>query len=167
MKKGSMRFFGKEDANILVVDDDRGLADNLVEYLSQLGYNATAAYGGREALSRFEEGDFQLVITDLMMPEFDGMELLEAVMKLDSRAIVMVLTGYGTIESAVQAIKNGAYDFITKPIKLEELEVIVNRALERHSTRRQLGIFRGLTLALIVSIPLWLILGIILALVWR
>jgi len=159
--------FNKKEANILVVDDDKVLADNLVEYLSKFGYSATAAYGGREALAKFEQGDFQLVITDLKMPEMDGIELLDAVKKLDSRVMVMVITGYSTIESAVTAIKKGAYDFIPKPFQMEELEIIVKRALERHTLFRQLGIFRGLTLALIISIPFWLILGIVLALVWK
>ena len=159
--------FNKKEARILVVDDDKELADNLVEYLSKLGYQAAPAYGGREALSRFEQGDFQLVITDLKMPEMDGMELLEAVKALDRRVVAMVITGYGTIESAVDAIKKGAYDYIPKPFKMEELEVIVSRALERHTLLRQLGVFRGLTLALIISVPFWLILGIILALVWK
>ena len=157
----------KKDANILVVDDDKVLADNLVEYLSKLGYQASPAYGGREGLTKFEQGDFQLVITDLKMPEMDGMELMEAVRRLDGRVVVMVITGYGTIESSVEAIKKGAYDYIPKPFKMEELEVIVSRALERHTLFRQLGVFRGLTLALIISVPLWLILGIILAIVWK
>ena len=159
--------FNKKEARILVVDDDRQLADNLVEYLSKLGYQAAPAYGGREALTMFEQGDFQLVITDLKMPEMDGMELLEAVKALDRRVVAMVITGYGTIESAVEAMKKGAYDYIPKPFKMEELEVIVSRALERHTLLRQLGVFRGLTLALIISVPFWLILGIILALVWK
>jgi len=162
-----MRLFGKKEAKILVVDDDKGLADDMVEYLTTYGYQAAAAYGGREALTMFEQEDFQLVITDLKMPEMDGMELLDAVSRLDSRAVVMVITGYGTIESAVEAIKKGAYDYIPKPFKMEELEVIVNRALERHTLLRQLGVFRGLTLALIISVPFWLILGIVLALVWK
>ena len=159
--------FNKKEARILVVDDDKVLADNLVEYLSKLGYQASPAYGGREGLTEFEQGDFQLVITDLKMPEMDGMELLDAVTRMDSRVVVMVITGYGTIESAVTAIKKGAYDFIPKPFKMEELEIIVKRALERHTLIRQLGAFRGLTLALLISIPFWLILGIILSLIWR
>jgi DNA-binding NtrC family response regulator len=162
-----MGLFGEKEARILVVDDDRQLADNLVEYLSKLGYQASPAYGGREGLRRFEKGDFQLVITDLKMPEMDGMELLDAVSRLDSRVIVMVITGYGTIESAVAALKKGAYDYVPKPFQMEELEIIVKRALERHTLFRQLGIFRGLTLALLISVPFWLILGIILALVWK
>ena len=157
----------KKDANILVVDDDKNLADNLVEYLTKLGFRAKAAYGGREGLKESQQGDFQLVITDLKMPDIDGMELLEAVRRLDSRASVMVITGYGTIESAVQAMKKGAYDYIPKPFKMEELEVIVSRALERHTLLRQLGVFRGLSLALIISVPFWLILGIVLALLWK
>ncbi len=159
--------FNKKEAKILVVDDDKRLADNLVEYLSKLGYQAAAAYGGREALTKFEQGDFQLVITDLKMPEMDGMVLLDAVKEMVRRVVVLVITGYGTIESAVTAIKKGAYDFIPKPFKMEELEIIVKRALERYTLVRQLGVFRGLTLALIISVPFWLILGIVLALVWR
>ena len=159
--------FNKKEARILVVDDDKTLADNLVEYLSKLGYQASPAYGGKEGLVKFEQGDFRLVITDLKMPNMDGMELLDAVSRMDSRVIVMVITGYGTIESAVTAIKKGAYDFIPKPFKMEELEIIVKRALERHTLFRQLGMFRGLTLALLISVPFWLILGIVLALVWR
>jgi DNA-binding NtrC family response regulator len=76
---------------------------------------------------------------------------------------VVVITGFGTIESAVQAIKNGAYDYITKPVKLEELDIVVDRALEKRGLVKQLDFFRGLTLAVLISIPLWLILGIILA----
>ena len=162
-----MNLFQKGDIRILVVDDERGMADTLVEGLSELGYRATTAYGGHEGLSAFEKGDFQLVITDLVMPEMDGMELLEAIMRLDSQAMIIVVTGYGTVESAVEAIKKGAYDFIPKPFKLEELKIIVERAMERHTIRRQLGTFRGLALALLISVPVWLILGIVLAWVWR
>ena len=150
-----------------MVDDDKQLADVLAEYLTKLGYQAVATYGGREGLEMFERDDFQLVITDLMMPDMDGMELMEAVKRLDSRVVVMVVTGFGTVESAVAAIKRGAYDFIPKPFNMGELEVIIKRALERHSIVRQLGVFRGLTLALLISIPFWLILGIILSLIWK
>jgi len=143
----------KQDVRILVVDDDKELADGLVESLSDIGYLAEAAYGGREGLNKFESGAFQLVITDLMMPDMGGMELLYAVKDLDSQVVVVVISGYGTIELAVKAIKNGAYDFIPKPVKLEEMEMIIDRALERSKLFKQLGFFRGLTLALVISVP--------------
>ena len=157
----------KKEARILVVDDEKQVADVLVDYLSNLGYQTVAAYSGYDALSKFKDGDFQLIITDLKMPEMDGMGLLEVVKGWDKRAMVIVITGYGTIESAVEAIKKGAYDFIPKPFKMEELEIIVNRALERHALFRDLGVFRGLTLALIISVPVWLILGFVLSLLWK
>jgi len=153
----------EKSARILVVDDDKLVADMFVEYLTKLGYQATAEYGGREGLARFGPEDFQLVLLNLVMPEVDGMDVLKAVKALDSRAVVLMITGQGTIETAVAAIKAGAYDFITKPVDLNTMEVIVNRALERYSLFRQLGIFRGLTLAPLISVPVWLILGIVLA----
>ena len=148
---------------VLVIDDDQQLANMLVEFLVKLGYQTTVAYGGREGLTQFEQGNFQLVILDLKLPDMDGLEILEAIKAVDSRAVVLIITGYGTIESSVTAVKKGAYDFIPKPINLESLELIIRRALEKHTLFKQLGIFRGLTLALIISVPVWLILGIILA----
>ena len=157
----------EKEGRILVVDDDKELADTLVEYLTKLGYQATPAYGGKEALITFEQGGFRVIITDLKMPEMDGMKLLEEVRRLDSKATVIIVTGYGSIESAVEAIKCGAYDFITKPFEMEVMRAIVNRAMERHSILRKLHVFRGLSLALIISVPLWLLLGVFLALEWK
>lgn len=74
-----------------------------------------------------------------------------------------MVTGYGSIDTAVTAIKEGAYDFISKPFDLKALEIIVSRAMERHTLFRRLGMFRGLTLAMIISVPVWLALGIVLA----
>ena len=154
-------------ANIMVVDDDKALADNLKEFLEKIGYRATAVYGGKEALESSRKASYDLVITDLMMPEMDGVSLIKAIRVSDSKTPVLVITGYGTIESAVQAIRNGAFDFIPKPFKLDELEIIINRALERAQLARQLGLFRGLTLALLISVPIWLLLGILLMKWWR
>jgi two-component system phosphate regulon sensor histidine kinase PhoR len=153
----------ENNTRILVVDDDRQLADMLVEYLVRLGYKAAPAYGGREGLARFEQDDFKLVLLDLKMPDMGGMEVLEAIKSIDNRAVVMVLSGFGTIESAVTAIKKGAYDFIPKPVELNALGTILDRALREHALSRQLERFRGLIFALVVSVPLWLILSIMLA----
>jgi DNA-binding NtrC family response regulator len=145
--------FIRKEPKILVVDDDRDLADTLVEFLIKLGYQAFPAYDGREALSKFEQGDFQVVVTDLRMPEMDGMELLEALKKLDNDVNVIVLTGYGTIESAVQAVKTGAYDYITKRIKSDEVEVVVRQAMEKHTIQRKMHIFCGLFLLTLLTLP--------------
>ena len=83
----------KKEARILVVDDEKQVADVLVDYLSNLGYQTVAAYSGYDALSKFKDGDFQLIITDLKMPEMDGMELLDAAKRLDKRVVVVVITG--------------------------------------------------------------------------
>ena len=154
---------GSKETRILIVDDDSEFADGLAEHVRQLGYDASVAYDGQTGLDLFHKGDFRLVLTDLQMPGMDGMALLHAIKKQDSRSVVVVISGYGTIERAVQAIRHGAYDFITKPVKFDELDIIVARALEKYNLVHQLGFFRGLTLAVLVSIPIWLILGIILA----
>ncbi len=151
------------ESRILIVDDDKEFAEGLAEHVGELGYSANVAYDGRQGLDKFRASDFHLVLTDLQMPGMDGMELLHEIKKVDNRSIVVVITGFGTIESAVQAIKHGAYDYITKPVKLDELNIVVNRALEKRGLVKQLDFFRGLTLAVLISIPLWLILGIILA----
>ena len=153
----------EKESRILIVDDDKEFADTLAEHMAERGYLAKVAYDGREGLGRFRDGDFQVVFTDLQMPEMDGIELLHEIKRMDKRSVVVVITGFGTIESAVKAIKEGAYDFITKPVKFEELDIVINRALEKRGLVKQLDFFRGLTLAVLISIPIWLILGIILA----
>ncbi|MBW2108744.1 MAG: response regulator [Deltaproteobacteria bacterium] len=152
-----------KEANILIVDDDQAFADTLAEHLVERGYTAKVAYDGNEGLERYRSGAYHVIFTDLQMPGMDGMELLHEIKKADSRSVVVVITGFGTIEGAVQAIKKGAYDFITKPVKFEELDIVVDRALEKRGLVKQLDFFRGLTLAVLISIPVWLILGIILA----
>jgi DNA-binding NtrC family response regulator len=153
----------EKEARILIVDDDKEFADTLAEHLAGRGYLTRVAYDGQDGLDRFHTGGFQVVFTDLQMPGMDGIELVHEIKRLDKRSVVVVITGFGTIESAVKAIKKGAYDFITKPVKFEELDIVVDRALEKRGLVRQLDFFRGLTLAIIISIPVWLILGIILA----
>ncbi len=131
-------------ANILVIDDEKVVADMLVEWLNGEGYNAVAAYGGAEGLRAFDTGNFAIVITDFVMPEVDGMEVLETVRRIDRHAVAIMVTGYGTIEAAVKAIQYGAYDFIEKPIQFEVLKIVLNRALEKRRIFRKLSIFRGL-----------------------
>ena len=128
-----------DNISILVVDDDRELVETITSSLKRLGFNPTPAYNGEEALSIYERENFEIVITDIQMPKRDGMELLKAIKERNEEAIVLVITGYGTIRSAVEAIKAGAFDFIQKPFQLEELEIILNKALKTRELFQKLN----------------------------
>jgi len=136
---------------ILIVDDDRIILESLGEFLQLEGYRTEGAVGFREALSALEKKPIDLVITDINLEDSDGFELLHVIKKRFPHVGVIMITGYGTIESAVEAIKMGAYDYLTKPIVDEELKLRVERALaqqalirENQSLRNQLDLRYGL-----------------------
>ena len=133
----------KDRCSILVVDDDRELVATLIESLERIGFKSVPAYDGEEALSLYERENFDITITDIQMPRMDGMELLKAIKERNEDAIVLVITGYGTIRSAVEAVKGGAFDFIPKPFKIEELEIILNRALNARELFQKLSQYRS------------------------
>ncbi|MFQ6008042.1 MAG: sigma-54-dependent transcriptional regulator [Candidatus Zixiibacteriota bacterium] len=116
--------------NILVVDDKDSLRNMLSETLNEEGHQVDCAADGRRALELVHNKSYDLVLTDLKMPDIDGLEVLSSVKDVDSDTSVIVMTAYGTIEDAVAAMKKGAYDFITKPFDTEHLCVLINRALE-------------------------------------
>ena len=151
------------NTRILVADDDDGFTRLMADHLRELGFLVETARDGREGLSLFRTGYFPIVFVDLHMPGMDGMELLKHIKHLDPRTAVVVITGYGTIDLAVSAVKNGAYEFILKPLSLERLSLTVERAIEWRDLARQVSVFRGLTLALVASIPFWVITSLILA----
>ena len=153
----------RKNVNILVVDDDKNLTEILRDYLTNIGYSVEEAKDGLEGLDKFRKGAFQLVLADLKMPRMGGVELLKHIKQLDPQALVLILTGYGSIRSAVEAISDGAYDYLTKPVKLQKLEATIRRALKGRDSMRDLEAFRGLSLSLILSLPFWLILGIVFA----
>lgn len=148
---------------ILIVDDEDDIREIVSDVVSKWGYQPIVARNGREALERFERNKIDVVLTDLKMPEMDGITLLEEIKARDKKAVVIVLTGHPTIDSAIKAIKEGAFDYLTKPVDLEELRVKIDRSLERRRLLRTLSFMRGLNWALIIMIPIWLLLGIILA----
>ena len=151
----------RNDINILLVDDDKNLTGTLAEHLTDRGFSVCEAADGLEALDRFRKGSFQLVLADLKMPRMDGLELLRRIKQLEPKAAVIILTGYGTIRSAVEAIKDGADDYITKPVKLQELEAIISHATNGRDLAKDLDGFRGLSASLILSLPFWLVLAFI------
>ncbi|OHB59630.1 MAG: sigma-54-dependent Fis family transcriptional regulator [Planctomycetes bacterium RBG_13_44_8b] len=120
-------------SSILVVDDDRIILDSLCEFLKLEGYVAVGAESYKQAVSLIQKQKFSLVITDVNLPDGSGMELLHLVRKNHPQTVVIIITGYGTIESAVEAIKLGAYDYLTKPIVDDELRLTIERALKQQS----------------------------------
>jgi response regulator RpfG family c-di-GMP phosphodiesterase len=123
---------------ILIVDDETDLRDLLVEFLQDQGYAAEGAEGGAQALALVHQRHFPVIFTDLNMPGgLSGLELLRAIHEQDTQALGILMTGYATTESAIQALKRGAYDFIQKPFKLAEIEAGLERALEHYRLLRE------------------------------
>ena len=149
--------------NVLIVDDDPDVLSMLERLLKKLEYNPFVAQNGEEALQIIETNKIDVVVSDLVMPEMDGMELLKRVKSRKGDLPFLMITGHPTIETAVEAIKKGAYDYLTKPFQVEEVQIKIDRALEKRGLRRSLRWANGVIWALIFSIPIWLILGIILA----
>lgn len=123
---------------ILVVDDEKHIREGLAESLEMEGYDVVTASDGDAAYKRYQKGDIDLVITDLRMPGMSGEELLKRVKSETPGVAVIVLTGHGTVRDAVQAMKDGAWDFLTKPIQdLDRLNIIVQRALGNRKRRME------------------------------
>ena len=133
------------DGSLLLVDDDKHILYSMADYLRSLGYRTETAFSCQEALDRMREYRFQVVISDVNLPDHDGFELLDWSVKNSPETAVILLTGYGTIENAVEAIRLGAFDYLTKPIIDDELTLGIERALgqqkiveENKSLRAQL-----------------------------
>jgi len=118
------------DNSILVVDDDKLVNEFITETLTRSGFNVDSALSGGDALEILEEREFDLVITDVRMPEIDGIELLSRIKSDSPDTTVVVITAYGTVKNAVDAMKKGAYDYILKPCSPDEIEVVVKRGLD-------------------------------------
>ncbi len=123
--------------NILIAEDERNIGDLLTELLAQEDRNISLVYNGLEAVEKLKEEKFDLLITDLMMPEVDGMEVLHEAKRLNADIMVIIITGYASLETAIQAVKEGAYDYLRKPFRLEELKISVDNACEKILLRRE------------------------------
>jgi DNA-binding NtrC family response regulator len=118
-------------AHVLLIDDDRGARELLREVLHKEGYGVGEAASGREALAQAPACPFDVVLADLRLPDLDGIEVLRALHALDPDLPVIVMTAFGSMETAVEAIREGAYDYISKPFNLMEVRLTVRRACER------------------------------------
>jgi two-component system, NtrC family, response regulator HydG len=126
-----------DPATLLVADDDPGLRESLERTLTREGYQVVLASDGRAALERVQAGGIDLIVTDLRMPGLTGLELLRAAKAILPDVDVILLTAFGTVEEAVKAMKDGAYDFLTKPFRREQLIKLIDKALERRDLIEQ------------------------------
>ncbi len=117
--------------SILLVDDDETFRTVIANELRLMGFDVVGARDGEEALDLASQRDFHIALLDIRLPGLDGMEVLKAINEKIPAIEVIMLTGHGTVDSAVQAMKMGAFDFLTKPCSLESLEVVITKALER------------------------------------
>ncbi|NQT02187.1 MAG: sigma-54-dependent Fis family transcriptional regulator [Planctomycetes bacterium] len=121
------------EKNILVIDDDKIILDSLCEFLRLEGFQTNGAETLKGALTKLEQEYYNLVITDVNLPDGDGLELLDIIRENHPQTVAIVITGYGTIESAVKAIKQGAHEYLTKPIVDDELRLAVEKAIKQQS----------------------------------
>jgi DNA-binding NtrC family response regulator len=154
-------------ATVLVVDDDESFATALGRIIRELGHSSERAVDGQDGLMKFQDGDFDLVIVDLKMPRMGGVEFIRELKRINKDVVVMVITGYSDLGSAVETLTLGAYDYIEKPVSIERFRSALERGLEKGRLVAQLNFSRGMIWVVVISIPLWMILGIILSYVWK
>jgi DNA-binding NtrC family response regulator len=126
-----------KSVRILVVDDDQAMCQLLTDLLREEDYEIEVAHDGESAIETFQTGRFDLVITDLMMPKMKGIELVERLREIDAGTLVLLITAFGTIESAVEAMRAGAFHYVTKPFHNDEIILQVHRALEQKFLREE------------------------------
>ena len=150
-------------ATVWVVDDDDTVRSVLGAMLKELGYEVQLFDKAEEVINSYSLRPPDVIVTDVRMPGMSGMELTRAILEKDPFAIIMILTGFPSIPDAVEAIRVGAIDFLSKPCRIEEIRIRIERALENKHLQNRLKKTRLVTWSLMASLPLWFILGIILA----
>ena len=128
---------------ILIVDDDREMCQLLIDVLAEEGYDVEAVHDGRSALEKFRATRCDLIVTDLMMPRMRGTELVREVKAVDPDAVILLITAFGSIESAIEAMKAGAFHYITKPFRTDEIILHVSRALQQRQLCEELQRLRS------------------------
>ncbi len=122
-------------AKVLIADDERHIAEGLQMLLAEEGYDVDTATDGKKAWEKVQGGDYGLVLADLKMPKMDGLELFAMMRQEGVDAEVIIITGKGTVDSAVDAMRNGAYDYLTKPLEMDRLKALIPKALEKYQVK--------------------------------
>lgn len=132
----------KLKGNILVVDDEKSMREILEILLKSEGYGVSVAENGEKAIEAVKKDIFDLIITDMKMPKVGGLELLKNVKQLTPETVVVIITAFGTTDSAVEAMKLGAYDYIQKPFQLDNIRLVVKNALEKQKLQKDVSILK-------------------------
>ena len=127
----------KTSISILIVDDEESVRDSLYNWFIEDGYEVDSAANAKEALSKIESGNFDIILADIKMPGMDGLEMHRRIKEFDSAAIVIVMTAFASVETAVQALKDGAFDYITKPFDPDDLSHLIRNAARQISLRSE------------------------------
>ncbi|MGD0229651.1 MAG: response regulator [Syntrophorhabdales bacterium] len=125
-----------EPFRILIVDDNREIRTVLEEYLTEEGYLAEGAGDGNEALKKHGEAAYDLIITDLKMPGMTGIELIKEIGKGEHATEFIIITGYASLDTAIEAVKAGAFDYLVKPFRIEELQVVIKNAKDKVALKK-------------------------------
>lgn len=120
-----------QQINILIVDDEKAVADVLKDFISDEGRSIDVCHDGLEGIDHIQNNLYDLIIVDLMMPKVGGLDVLKYAKKANPDVLVIIITGYASLETAIMAVKEGAYDYIRKPCKLEEIRIAVNNATDK------------------------------------
>ncbi len=132
-----------QNISILIIEDDPDGRASVSEAAEDAGMKVTAVDGGEAGLAAFRRGDFDLVLTDLVLPDIDGIDVLERLLQVNPKLPVIIMTAYGSVSSSVRAIKSGAYDYITKPLDLDDLQAKLKRAAETARLRKRVVNFES------------------------
>jgi len=141
---------------ILVVEDDDSTRELLTEALGRWGYESEAVVNGKQGLEKFQSRLFSVIITDIRMPGMDGLSMLRRIRKRDKKIPIIVITGYPSVDSAVDCLVEGADNYLVKPINLDDLKAKINKAFEKRRIQRSLDVRSRLNLVLLLLIPVWI-----------
>ncbi|MBZ5642298.1 MAG: sigma-54 dependent transcriptional regulator, partial [Acidobacteriia bacterium] len=132
----------KTKARILIVDDELVVRDSLGKWFEEEGYRVETATTARDALLKLPVQRWDVALVDIKMPGMDGLELQRKIREVDAEILIIIMTGYASVETAVQALKDGAYDYITKPFDVDELRLIVSRSLSTQALQKEVKYLR-------------------------
>jgi len=132
-----MHEFNTETARILIIEDEPEVRESYKDMFALFGYEVEAVSNGREGLSLINKHDYDVVVTDLNMPEMDGLEVLRYIKKRKPFVEVIVITGFATLENAIQAMKVGAYDYFTKPVDIDHVHIVLSKCIQQIKAKKE------------------------------